>query len=217
MALLTLAEYKGLLAIDPTDTRNDAQITALLDAASRAVQGYTERDFSPNTGIATARNYLYDGSGFLDIDDCTAITSVTINIPNAASTLLDPLQWTSMPDNEPIFYYLLLHSVPGVYTYSPAMGFNNNLDTFSPQSFKSPTLSVIATWGWPAVPSDVKLATALTIREFTGSGGRAEGLTSEAIEGYSRSWGARTGSNAPSLAIPNRARDLLINYQRSGY
>jgi hypothetical protein len=63
----------------------------------------------------------------------------------------------------------------------------------------------------------VKLATALTIGEFLGSqasaAGGSEGLTAEAIEGWSRAWGAR-GGGAMSLAIPNRARDLLVNYQR---
>ena len=59
-------------------------------------------------------------------------------------------------------------------------------------------------------------ATALTIKQFLASsgGGAAEGLTAEAIEGWSRSWGGRTGGGVASLAIPNRARDLLVAYQR---
>lgn len=214
MAILTLAEYKALTGIQPADTRNDVQISALLEGASQSVENYVGRKFAANTGIATARNYLYDGSGFLDVDDCTAVTGVSFTSPNTDPIVLESDFWTAMPDNEPIIYYLLLHGGVGARPYfSPEMGFKRNLDQYEATYYKSPTVTVTATWGWPSVPFDVKLATALTLRSFVGTSGREDDVTSMSIESYSKSWGGRTGGTV-ALAIPNRARDLLSPYQR---
>lgn len=216
MPLITLADYKSLMGVQAGDTRDDAQVTALLDAATRAVEVFTGRNFTVSTGVATSRDFLYDGSGFLDIDDCVSITSVETVIPNASNYVMLADEWTAMPAHQPIFYYLVLHGGVHPFAISPEMGFERNLDQYPVQTFKNPTVRVTATWGWPEVPSDVKLATALTIKQFVVSagGGGAEGLTAEAIEGFSRSWGSRTGGGSTALAIPNRARDLLVAYQR---
>lgn len=208
--LITLAEYKALTGTATTDTRDDAQITALLPAVSRSIRSFTDRTFD----IAAApgpREFQYDGSGFLDIDDCTAITQVTSNLgyPPEVYTL-ESFEYTPMPHREQTtdnpYYYLLIHSyrLPG----SPEMGFERNLDTLGwiPQY---PLVTVTATWGWPAVPEDVKLATAWTVQDVIST--PSSGPTAEAIEGWSRSWG-REGK---VLAVPNRARDLLANYQRA--
>jgi hypothetical protein len=215
MALIDLTTYKALLGIDPTNTSDDAQITALLDAASRAVETFTGRKFNVASGGATVKSYIYDGSGFLDIDDCTGITQVEVVIPNAQNYTLTSDEYTAMPGGGEVFYYIIMHGGAGVYGVSPEMGFERNLDQYPMVMFKQPTVNVTATWGWSAVPTDVKLATALTIQQFVSGegGGNAEGLSAEAIEGWSRSWGGRSGT-APMLAIPNRARDLLAFYQR---
>jgi hypothetical protein len=126
-------------------------------------------------------------------------------------------QWTAMPqDDSEVFYYLIFHGGPG-FVSSGEMGFTRNLDQYPYLSLQQPIVTVTATWGWAAIPDDVKLATAITTQEFMGaaggSSGHPEGMTSEAIEGWARSWGGRTGA-ALALAVPNRARDLLVNYQR---
>lgn len=215
MALIDLPTYKTLLGVTATD--NDAQVTALLDAASLAVTTYTGRDFEANTGISSPRTYNYDDSNMLDIDDCTAVSTVTVNIPNADDYVMDPNEYTAMPGNgNPVYYYLLLHGGRYLFGISPEMGFARNLDQYPAYRFAPPTITVTATWGWPEVPADVQLATALTIQGIVTTGPQGnEGLSSEAIEGWSRSWGSRGGASAsPMLAIPNRARDLLANYQR---
>lgn len=216
MALLDLSTYKALLGVTGTD--NDAQITALLDAASMAVTTYTGRDFEANTGISTPRVYHFDDSQFIDIDDCTAVTSVTLNTPNAEDYVMDTNEWTAMPGatvGQVIYYYLILHAGPYLFGISPEMGFERNLDQYPAYRFAPPTVTVNATWGWPDVPADVQLATALTIQGIVAGGASgSENLSSEAIEGWSRSWGSRGGNATPALTIPNRARDLLANYQR---
>ena len=214
MALIELAEYKAFMGIQSGDTRNDPQINALLEAASRAVISYTGRNFEPAEGSST-RTYLYDGSGFLDIDDCTDITSVEVATPNATTQALSENEYTVMPSGGEVSHYLILHGGVSPYGISPEMGFTYNLDTYPMIALKQPTVQVTATWGWEEVPQDVKLATALTVSEVLSgtSGGHGEGLTAEAIEGWSRAWGSRQGGMT-ALMIPNRARDLLVNYQR---
>lgn len=215
--LITLAEYKDLMGVGVTDTRKDPQIEALIPAASRAVRSYTGRSFEVASLPATEREYQYDESGVLDIDDCQSITSITTDagIP-AASYPLDAAQWTAMPqDDSEVFYYVVIHGGP-YFGISPEMGFSRNLDQYPYLGFQEPLVKVTAAWGWSEIPADVELATALTVGEFlsspSGQGG-SEGLTAEGIEGWSRAWGAK-GGPMQALAIPNRARDLLVNYQR---
>jgi hypothetical protein len=209
--LITLAEYKVLLDEDPS---NPAQVVALIPAASRSVRKFTDRNFEV-AGTPADRTFQYDGSGFLDIDDCTAITAVMSDLgyPSATPYSLATPEFTAMPhreqaDDDP-YYYLLVHS--HVLPASPEMGFERNLDRLG-FSQVPPVLTVTATWGWPVIPEDVKLATAIVVQDLLASTESGGGdLTSEAIGGHSRSWAPRPNT---MLAIPNRARDLLLNYQR---
>lgn len=214
--LLTLAEYKSLLGIQATDERNDGQISALIPAVSRTVRNFTGRNFEVASGPATPREYQYDESDMLDIDDCVAVVSVSTDagVPTQSYDLHSE-EWTAMPqDDSDVFYYVLIHGGP-YYGGSPEMGFKRNLDTL-PYSPKRPLITVTAQWGWPAIPQDVKLSAALTAQSFLsgGASGRgSEDLTSEAIEGFARSWGGRSGESV-AMAVPNKARDILAGYQR---
>ena len=216
MPLIDLATYKSLVGTQPGDTRDDTQITALLEPISKAIETYTGRSFAVSERRTTRRSFQYDGSGFLDIDDCTYVTTVEAVIPNADNYVLDAQEWTPAPHGGPTYYYIVMHGGISPWSISPEMGFKRNLDKYPPSRFENPMVNVTATWGWPSVPHDVKLATALTIKQFLTSqgGGAAEGLSAEAIEGWSRSWGGRTAPGMTALAIPNRARDLLVAYQR---
>lgn len=208
-ALITLEEYKTLVGMDPTDNRSDARILALLPAASRSVRSFTDRKFEL-ADSPSPRTFQYDGSGFLDIDDCTNVTLVQTDAGYAGQTYdLDASEWTAMPDRETPdddpHYYIILHSTRS--GASPEMGFKRNLDTLEVTP-KQPLITVTATWGWSFIPEDVKLATAWIVEDTIRS--PESGLASEAIEGFSRSW-----ARGRMLAVPNRARDLLANYARA--
>lgn len=215
--LITLSEYKELLGLDPQTAPDDAQVTGLLPAASRSIRKYTDRNFEIAATPAT-RTFQYEGDGFLEIDDATTITAVTSDLGYTGQTYpLDATEYTAMPyresaDDDPHYYVLVSsYRLPA----SPEMGFERNLDTLGvlPQL---PTINVTATWGWPIIPADVKLATAITVQGLLKSTANAAGsggaLTSEAIAGYARSWQPPDPNSL--LAIPNRARDLLLPYQR---
>jgi hypothetical protein len=218
-ALITLSEYKAVNGVKSSDTTNDDKITASIPFASAAVLNYTERDFgAPVT--TEQRTFVYDGSGYVDIDDAQAITTVTLSVPGAADLALESDQWTAGPprrDDSPMFYYLELYTGWGLRGISPEMGFTRNVDVLYAEGrflYARPTVKVDATWGWSTIPEDVKIAVAWTIAEWN-SRPSGEGVTAEAIVDYSRSYGGRTaGAAAPLLAIPNRARDLLAHYAK---
>jgi hypothetical protein len=214
-SLITLAEYKTLQGIPVTNTTDDAQIQPMLNVGTAAVRSYTGRKFELADGTFTARSYQYDGEEMLDIDDCLSVTDVTtdVGVPGQSYTLTTD-QWEVMPqDDSEVYYYLLIFG--GFNTGSREMGFRYNLDTIGLRP-RSPLISVTANWGWATIPDDVKWATSLTVAELVGSNkdGGGEGLSSESIEGWSRSWGSKSGSLNMAMAIPNRARDILANYQR---
>lgn len=213
--LITLSELKAALNIDPTDDRRDSTYTTMIPWASDAVRAFTERDFG-SPSVTEVRTFQYDGSGYLDIDDASAITQVAFSIPNTADLVLDPELWYAAPqrrDDAPIYYYIVF-TVNGYSLGSPEMGFVRNLDVLAAEGRLvqyTRTAKVTGTWGWPDIPSLVKLAMVWTLVDWT-TNSAAEGLTAEAIAGFSRSWGQRAGGM--NLAVPNRAKDLLANFMK---
>lgn len=218
--LLTLTEYKNYAGISLTDTTDDTQLTKMLAAASLAIRNFTDRSF--DTGAVTEeRQFEYDGTGYLDIDDATAISAVALTFTLGPDQVLDSTyQWRAMPYGGPVFNYL---QIPNVLPWgiSPEMGFRSNLDMLAREGrllAQLPIAKVTGTWGWPSIPEDVKLAAIWTIEDWGGgaSGSTTPGVTSEAIEGFSRTFGGRSSTDTvrQMLGVPNRARDILAQYQR---
>lgn len=217
--LLTLNEYRTATGVDLTDTRNDARITQWIPWASQAIRSFTERDFGAPT-VTEERTFEYDGSGYLDIDDAAGITQVSFVFSNTPDLALTSDEWAAKPerrDDAPVYQYILLPGHTGTaWGASPEMGFTRNLDVYYRERSASGLTSkvkVLGTWGWPDVPGDIKMAMVWTLQEWIARPS-GEAVTSEAIEGWSRSWGGRGGVAAASFAIPQRARDLLVNYSK---
>lgn len=218
--LITLTEYKRIVGIKATDTSKDAEYTVGIPFASAAVLSFAERDFGvPN--VTEDRTYTYDGSGYLDIDDAQTVNSVTLSIPSVQDYLLDVQEWQAGPmrrDDAPVYYWIELYSGYALFPMSPEMGFIRNIDRLAAEGRwigRRPVVKVNATWGWPTIPEDVKIAVAWTMRDWlTRPGG--EGVTAEAIVDYSRTYGSRGagGAATPMLAVPNNARDLLAHYAK---
>lgn len=213
--LLTVPEYKAYAGLDPSDTSDDAEISALIRSASRVIANYTERDFGAPL-ITESRTYSYDGSGYLDIDDCSSVASVALVVTGFDDIPLQSDEWLAMPprrDDAPVYYYILM---PGFYGgLSAEMGFTRNLDVMAREGrWRSlPTnVNVTAQWGWPAIPEDIKLATFWTMQEWRARS-TSEGLASESIEGFARSW-SRGEQGQEVFAVPSRARDVLAFYTK---
>src|SRR3954470_10229168 len=116
--LLTLAEFKTYEGIPLSDTSNDTQSNALIKAASLAIRNFTGRDFVVGS-VSEQRTFEYDGSGYLDIDDCQSVASVALSFTLGPDQILDPTyQWRPKPFNAPVhnlaYYYL---EIAGAYPW----------------------------------------------------------------------------------------------------
>lgn len=216
--LLTLVEYKNLAGIPVSDTTHDTQLNAMLSAASLAIRNYTDRSFETAT-VTEQRMFEYDGAGYLDIDDATAITEVALSFTLGGDQVLDSTyQWRAMPYGKPVYYYIALTQL-GWGLGNGEMGFMYNLDRAVREGLviaQLPIAKITATWGWPAVPEDVKLATMWTMEDWGAgeAGSTTPGVTSESIEGFSRSFGGGRMTEVQLMGVPNRAKDILAQYQR---
>jgi hypothetical protein len=212
--ILTLEEYKALSGI--TTTKNDAKYTANLPAVSLAVSMFTGRDFSANN-VTEEREYQYDSSGYLDIDDAQTITAVKATVPWGTDYEFTTDEWYAQParrDDSPVFWYLVLPGMP--YGASPEMGFRQNVDLLAREGrwrSKPTTIKVTGTWGWPFIPSDVKMAAKWTLDDWIARRPETAGAA-EAIESFSRNFAGGRLGEAVAWAIPMRARDLLAAYTK---
>lgn len=209
--LITLDTLKIALGEPLVADPEDAKHSLAIASASSLIRNYTglQFDVSGSSPVASPRRYEYDGSGFLDIDECQAITSVTTEsgysgMP-ASVVNLSVNEWSAYPLNGPVKLWLrLAENYYGVG--SPEMGFTYNLDTLAYKyPFKPNIITVTATWGWATIPDDVQQAviwTALNLAESP------RPYTQESIENYSRTRGA-SDTEEP---IPLRAQAILQNY-----
>lgn len=201
--LVSLDEVKAALGVN--DNTQDYPLSLFIKRASTAVRNWTERDFGTANETET-RSYEYDGSGYLDIDDASAVTELSITYAGFTRPLTAD-DWRAQPYEGPVYTYIVM---PGQYgSASSAMGFRYNLDVYALEGrvLTLPlTVDVTATFGWPEVPEDVKQAVIWTVASFKSN---PAPTVSQSIEGFSQSVGS-----APLEAIPVRAKELLAAYQK---
>jgi hypothetical protein len=208
--LITLAEMKAAMNISAGDEDpvRDAKYEQAIRYASSAVRKFADRAFG-TAEVPGTRIYEYDSSGFMDIDDCMAVTAVAF-IFGGFETPLEEFYWRPEPQEGPPYDYLTIPHWAGIY--SPQMGFKTNLDVISKDRGwpgLMPTVKVTANWGWPTVPEDVKEATMLTAAAMAE---KPDEYVAESIAGYSYTSANR--SAAAPTAIPSRAQDILASYVR---
>lgn len=218
--LLTLNEYldfTGQLMADQ-DAQDLAQIQAIISSASVSVRNYCDRRFELSADASqTPRSFRYTGGVLLDIDDATVVNTVSL-AANQFQTgrVLDTSEWfaTAVENPDGIMDNLELYTIisPWSGAGSPEMGFKNNLDNYGAVPYPV-LITVNAVWGWPEIPSNVKMAVVLAVADFTSD---TDAFNSEAIAGYSRSRSAARQGSAlkPVEALPDRALALLDPYTR---
>lgn len=205
MAILSLSDYKKLRDVDGTN-RDDA-LNIAIPAAEDLVCRYTDRDFT-SAPVTEARDYPYNGSGLIQVDDFTNLTAITIN-----ARALDSEGYRVAPAGAgPYCTIELAGGLP-----SPLMGFERNLDTLSGRRERFVTASVTATWGWPTgqVPPSVQIAVAILTDELAPAAedGDESGYASKSIADYSVAFDNPQSTNeAPTL--PPLVATLLDNFRR---
>lgn len=180
--LITLAQAKDWLGI--TDSSKDALLTALISAASKAIQNYIGRDLTYATLIEEWRDGGQRDRMVLlraPVDTVASVEVDGIIVPAAAS--VTAAGWRC-------------HNGAVVLRgYTFARGKENVLITYSA--------------GYQDVPADVQQAALLTVSAFYTSKGVDQNLSSEAVPGvWSGSYGG-TGDSAGVGSIPGAAKSLL--------
>lgn len=215
--LMSLAEYKTLRKITSTDAARDAQITLSLEIADDVISQYTKRDFV-NEPTTTTRRYLYEGSGVLDIDDCTNITAVVLL--NRGLAIDQDVH--AGPDHGPVSYWLdfAWHGLLPAYS-DGVMGFTSNRDKMGEYGFGARRMifvEVTATFGWPRseIPASLKQAEAWLVDDFAVSKPDAAGgegrVSSEAIADLAYSYQVEQAQAQAEIAP--RIRALLDPFTR---
>lgn len=144
----TLSELKQALRI--TDQMDDSLLVTSIDAASRWIDGWCERSFTPASGTAT-RDFVPSGRFEpLYIDDATSVVSVKIDDDldySFGTTLVAGVDYQLEPVNG---------RADGItwpyYRIIPVE------DGYWPTWDGRATVRVEATYGWPAVPDAVNMA-----------------------------------------------------------
>lgn len=202
--------FTGLgVAAGDVEPKDQLQAEQAIAYASEAIRVYCDRNFASPL-VTQTREYEYDGSQYLDIDDATAVTAVAFSY---GTTLPDDNltaeQFRARPHKGSVFTYLVLPTPRGLG--SGEMGFLSNLDVLYSEG-RFGTMPIIAkvtgTWGWPEVPGGVKQAAIITVKRFLTA--PDDQYSSEAIDSYSRT----RGVEASSEAIPRPAKELLAPYVR---
>lgn len=203
MSLITLNEYKLAVGIPVTDTSKDAQVQQALDWATDVIRLYTGRDFDADP-VTETRTFAYDGSGFLDIDDASAVTAVSVN-----NRTVSPQYYVLGPDNgghDGI--YAWIENLPHYEQFHSAfeMGFTRNEDRTGLGGGRPLRASVTGTFGFPDVPPAIKQAVVWITAAYVQQPGP---FISESIEGYSRTTALPGSANT---ALPARAQEVLDLY-----
>ena len=217
-SLVTLANYK--LAIGETDASRDTFHQQALDHASAAILNESDRDFGA-TLVTQSRTYFYDGRGILNIDECSAINTVTF--PQALATL-PSTHYRARKEGPPtvtVFSYLELPRMDQLSRRSMGeMGFEKNLDRWYLTSggFAQIEVTVNANWGWATIPDDIQRAVIWTAADFetvapTSGGSLASKSVAEVSEAYFQAQAMAAGSNTTDM-LPQRARAIVEAYRR---
>ena len=203
--IVTLEEVKRAEHV-ATD-QYDAAITQLIPQVSGAVRSFTDRDFGA-AAETTTRTFEYRGGGVLDIDDCSAIVSVSMDGVGLAQNR------DYRPQRERRggpYFYLDMYVEPG-RSGSPEMGFTRNEDTIfaaGRPKRKNALVQVTGEFGWTTVPEDVKLAAIEMIRVVADL--PEDDIQNESIAEYGYS---KVGQTFNSGRWPTRSVDLLRPYRR---
>lgn len=155
----TAADLAGWLGVN-----EDPQLVLAIDAASRAIDRATGRQFGA-TDAAETWHYpadFYRGTTIVDIDDTF---DIDLTVTGAPTFTLYP----GNPKGRP-------------YTQIQVAG------------YAGPEVAVTAVWGWNAVPEAVKTATLIQAGRYLERRTNPSGpLSSERVDDIQRDWSATTG------------------------
>jgi hypothetical protein len=155
----TLADVKNALRI--TDTVDDSLLEISIEAASREIDGFTERVFTQSTAT---RIYRPTDAFTVDVDDLQTVT--TLKTDTDGDGVLDTTWSTADYQLNPLNG--IAGGITTPYTTLKAVG-SYLFPIYEPRNVNSQEASVqiAGVWGWPSIPTAVKQACIiLSMRQF---------------------------------------------------
>ena len=154
MTYATLAQVKSALRLPLTDTVDDAALELNLAAADEAINAYCGRTFGTAGTVDTTRLYAVGKPDYVEIDDCTAITTVEYTD--------NGVDWTATTEFQPE----PLNSFTDGLTW-PYTRIRRTRNQYWPVGDGLATVRVTGRFAFGLVPSSVTQASVLqTIRWF---------------------------------------------------
>lgn len=160
----SVEEVKDRLSI--TDTASDLQLQLAVQAAARAIEGFTGRFFYKLTETRTYQPYdIYE----LPIDDLAAITALNVDYDGDG---IYETAWTQNTDyqlqvGENEFNQMATGEArPFTLIRSINASGGGKFFPFIWPYSKWDRIQIVGTWGWPAVPFGVKQAAVQVASEF---------------------------------------------------
>jgi hypothetical protein len=156
---------------------DNGSFESLLDAASRAVEAFTRRQFNRSEDASTRRFRALDPQR-CPVDDFYTLDDLAVTVDGTAwdvDTQIDPRPWSGTPNGMTGWPYADLFAINRCFPWS-----------------RRALVTVTARWGWASVPAGIVEAT-LDVAEVMSLGSRLVSqsgmIRSESIGGYSISYG----------------------------
>lgn len=189
----TLSEAKARLGIPVSDTADDSIIENIVEAASRRIDRYCNRQFFQNVG--QVRYYSAASDVLVFIDDCVSISAVSSdrNLTRAWDTVIATSDVELAPLNAAVLGspYTELRMKP-----LASNEFDLGLDL----------IKITGTWGWPAVPDMINEACLLLTSRLFRRKDSPFGVTG----------GGEVGQQIAIQAVDPDIRILLDPYRKIG-
>jgi len=189
----TLSEAKARLGIPVADTGDDSIIENIVEAASRQIDKFCNRQFYQNVG--QVRYYTAASDVLVFIDDCVSISAVATdrNLDRTWSTVVAVSDTELAPLNASVlnFPYTELRMKP-----LASNEFDLGLDL----------IKITGTWGWPAVPDAVNEACLLLTSRLFRRKDSPFGVTG----------GGEVGNQIAISGVDPDIQNLLAPYRKIG-
>ena len=199
-ALVTLAETKDWLNITQEDTSEDLDLVRMINDLSQRIIDISGRELKPITTASTARTFPVDmqavRQGRVQLGDVNTVTLVEI---------IDD-DWSTVAATVTSSYYTLHPTVREAW--QPYRYLELHPDTI--QLRYGMRIRVTGTWGFPAVPGNIRQAVLDTI-----AAARDRHVESYAVElsaGENQPAAVRT-TQTQILALPPRAQAVADSYR----
>jgi hypothetical protein len=157
---ITRAQLKAHLSIPVLDTDDDVALARVVASTSRAVEKWCRRRTFGQDAAASTRTFHADGYGCVYVDDIATATGLAVATDDDDDGVFEQ-SWTVSTDFalEPV--NALADDLP--VTRLVAVG-----DLWFPAGCARASVSVTATFGWPAVPDEVVEATLIKAARLFG-------------------------------------------------